>query len=116
MFYPNLTCTIWPVSDNNEYGEKELGSPREAGCAIIYYRDQIGETSVRADSTASRGNARQSEIDVRLLVESHSVLKKGEIVQIHGFDEKLEVDRAFPRHGFGGEIHHYQVDLRIWRL
>lgn len=69
-------------------------------------------TSVRTDSSASRGASREIVADARLLFPQGSEVKIDDRVDVLG--HSLKVVSVFPRQALGGRLDHYQVDLMVW--
>lgn len=115
MFFPNLDCKIFKITEYDLHGEEVRGETLSERCSIIHYRIRTDGTSVRADSTASRGQAEHSEASVRLLMENTSRVEIDDELQVANHKETLQVVEKFPRYDMDGELHHWQVDLKICR-
>ena len=113
MFQPNVACTIVSMDKPTDlYGQPQEGKHTPGMCGVV--RLEVGKmkTSVRADSSASRGQAIETVAQSRLLFSPGVVLNLGDRVIIHGF--KLEVESVYPRFDVQGRQDHWQVDLNIW--
>lgn len=112
-FRPNLSCTIAQRTGGFDiHGRPEIGTPRKSKCAIVRLKNQAEKTSVRADSSASRGMAEELLHDARLLLKPSDVVAIGTIIEVTGL--KLEVKSIFPRYEIIGRLHHWEVDCDIW--
>lgn len=103
-------------------GFDQYGRPRHerrsraARCAIVYLRNITAVTSVRTDSSASRGNAFETTSDARLLFDPGVAIDRGDIVEISlgGVPFAIEVTGIFPRPDVYGAIHHIEVEGERW--
>lgn len=112
LFKPNLDCTISKPSGKNLYGEEVLSAPVNSRCAIIKLEITIEHSSVRADSSASRGAAREFQGSATLLFPASVSVQHDDLVEVAG--HKLRVLGTFPRHNLQGVLDHYEVTCGIW--
>lgn len=112
LFKPNLTCQVRTPNGKNAYGEETLGPPTLVPCAIIYLRSAVRESSVRADSSPSRGAAREKVIEAKLLTVANAAVKLDDQIEVAGY--KLRVSSVFPRHDLEGVLDHYEIEATIW--
>lgn len=115
MFMRSQLCKIRPLTGRSMIAAKAtFGEPFVEGCELISYRVGADKTSVRADSSASRGRAEHIEAKVRLMLEPFTQAKIGDRLELLSREgEILKIDEIFPRYGAFGEIDHYQVDLSV---
>lgn len=111
MFRPNLRCTVTPYIGADAYGKKIYGPGKVVGVGVVKLERSSNKTSVRTDSSASRGSAQEILADARLLFLSHVILQPGDKIEILGF--KLTVVSVFPRHAVTGRFDHWQVDCNV---
>jgi len=113
MFLPNTDCWITAQTlEADIYGRRIEGARRHERCGVVKLLVENGKTSVRADSSASRGNADEYVADAVLLFPATSQVQYGEKVEIAGFE--LKVSGVFPRFTVQGVLDHYQVELMTW--
>lgn len=112
LFQPNLDCQIRRLSATNVYGEEELGQPVSARCAVIKLRRFVETSSVRADSSASRGTAREIQIEGKLLFPYDTVILENDQVEVSGM--KVRVIGVFLRHDLRGNPDHQEVEVSSW--
>lgn len=112
MFRPNLTCEYAKMSDTNVYGKRTYGAWVKAPFGIVKLAQQAGKTSVRTDSSASRGSAQEITADARFLFPSTVILNPGDRIRFGEFT--LTVESVFPRYSVDGKFDHWQVDCNIW--
>jgi len=108
---PNADCTVTETIGHDRHGAEQLGNSRKARCAVVKLSALSGPTSVRTDSSASRGSASEKTADARLLF-AHGTVKIDDKIDIHG--HSLRVISIDPKVRLGGGIDHDQVDLIVW--
>lgn len=110
---PNADCMITPTLGHDVHGAEQMGTAKPGRCAVVKLSALSGPTSVRTDSSASRGSAQEKTADARLLFAPGSVSIDDQILIL---GRKLRVISIDPRVklGRGGKVDHDQVDLLIW--
>ncbi len=116
---PRTPCTISRKTESfDRYGRPEHQTrKRRTKCAIISFYDESEKTSVRADSSASRGRADEHVADVRILLKPNEQIATGDLVeiQLRGGDAiTMQVNRIFRRPDVEGVIHHIDVEGDLW--
>lgn len=112
MLIPNITCNVTKRLGTDVYGQEQMGTAVVTKCAIVKLLSAKMKTSVRADSSASRGNADEVVADARLLFLPQTDVAEGDEVNVAGF--RLKVVGIFPRYNMPGKLDHWQVDADIW--
>lgn len=117
---PNTPC--WIVSMTNSFDGH--GQPvfktkkRKTKCSIVSLHDASGKTTVRADSSASRGQADERLADGRLLLKPNEQVRLGDIVEVKTDRVsdiiKIQITRIFRRVDIAGKVHHIDVEGDIW--
>lgn len=107
-----VPCSITPTVGYDRYGKEQLGNSYTAKCAVVKLTQVSEPTSVRTDSSASRGAAREIIADARLLFPKTTAVGIDDKVEIMGVS--LKVLSVFPRTTIGGQHDHNQVDLMVW--
>lgn len=116
MFLPNLILNITRKKGFTEDGEETFYDPIQVKGSIINLRNRLDRSSVRADSSASRGRAEQYEADVRLLIVAGADVERDDLVTVDAWPgKKYQVSEVFPRFNLQGKIDHLQVDCVIWQ-
>jgi hypothetical protein len=111
MFLPNQSCKLYRRTDKQDvYGNYSYKAPVTVPCTVTLMDLNVKKTSVRADSSASRGRAEEEIGLARLLFPASTVVNEGDVVSVDG--EVLEVIRLFPRRDVLGRPDHLQVDFR----
>lgn len=121
MFRSNTTCTHTRVSiDANGDpiydmdGEPSYLSPVTIGCSVISLDLALDRTSVRADSSASRGRAEEIGGNAMILVSPVITIFERDLIDIEG--SRFEVIAIWPRRRVHGGIHHQEIVLRKSRV
>ena len=114
MFRPNMIAMISTPTGPNLFGESEYGTPEKALCGVVRLVNKRDKTTVRADSSASRGNSDERTFDAKILFSPNREIFIGDKVQISGFT--LRVMNCHPRYAVNttGNVDHYEVDLETW--
>lgn len=116
---PRVPCTIRTrTTAYDRYGQPiHSETERETRCAIIRLTSSVDTTSVRTDSSASRGRAEEVVYDVRLLMAPRESVKRGDLVTVRlkGAEAlTVEVMEVHPRADVAGRLHHIEVDGNRW--
>lgn len=114
MFIPNMLAFVTRVSGKNIHGEIQFEEDGEdVPCAIVRFIDETQKTTVRADSSASRGNSNEVVADVKMLfVKTYRPTKDSKVVVAGNLE--LRVVSVHPRIAIVGGLDHYEVDLVHW--
>lgn len=112
LFKPNLNCTIRTVTGLNVYGEEALTVGTAARCAIVKLVIMEEKSTVRADSSASRGASREYVSQGVLLFPASAGISMGCQVEVAG--RKLRVVGIQPRHNLQGVYDHDEAIVAIW--
>lgn len=110
MLYARTRCKIRKsTGDRDIYGQDIYGEPADALCAVVKLDAGALKTSVRTDSSASRGNAEEIAPVARLLFPPVYDVAVGDLVKVMEF--VMEVKSVQPRVAVFGVIDHFEVDL-----
>lgn len=114
MFKPNVHCTITRLeSKYTLYGEQKEERSWRSMCGVVKLRMIDQQTTVRADSSASRGFAEESVADARLMFLPSSDITEGDIIEVDG--RKVKVAIVHPRFSVTGRLSHKEVDCTAWQ-
>ena len=91
-------------------GEPSYLTPKEEGCSVISLDLALDRTSVRADSSASRGRAEEIGGTAMILVSPKLTVLEKDIVEVQG--QWFEVVAVWPRLRVRGGVHHIELVLR----
>lgn len=113
MFKPNIVCKIYRSSGQTDvYGQPKPSTIVMERCSIIDLNMKSLKTTVRADSSASRGAASEEILDALLLMTKTTKAQIEDVVEVAGV--KIRITKKFPRHDIGGKLNHYEVGGMIW--
>lgn len=110
MFIPNTTATVYPKTGLNIYGEPSFGSSYLVECGIVRINTASINTTVRADSSASRGSSDEEVSVAKILFKKP--INRGDKVVIQGMT--LLAIKTEPRLAVTGVLDHYEVDFAAW--
>lgn len=112
LFNPNTTCVIIKVKEYNAYGEPIREERITEPCAVIDASWATKKSSVRADSSASRGNALETIADFWLLMLPTTVAAQDDIIEVYG--RRVKVKELRPRFSLYGDQDHTEALCSIW--
>lgn len=112
MLIPNCKGYLSRRTGKNMYSEPTFAAPKLVECSIIRMMDQVKKTSVRTDSSASRGNAEEIVIIAKILFPVKVVLGQGDKFAIAGL--QLKVEGIHQRFDTLGQHDHNEVDFSVW--
>lgn len=113
MFIPKQKCSIRKIQGRDRYGQESLGSPASAPCSVVKLGNLVEKTSVRADSSASRGAAKEEQAYAVLLIHKKASVDNGDVISINGTE--IQVTNVMPRFNVQGAIDHYQIEAKAWQ-
>lgn len=108
---PNIVATLRRQTGFTAQGRPIWGGETTIRVAIVTLRNSIERSSVRADSSASRGRAEETRADGVVLVPPEIAVKVSD--RLHLLGATYEITSVFPRHGLEGALGHTQVELKI---
>jgi len=112
MLRPNKTAWVERQQAHNLYGEMVYGKPFAVSCAIVRLQGISGKTSVRADSSASRGSIDEATTKAKILFAKDIQILVNDKITIEGF--VMLVKSVQPRFNVYGDLDHYEVELDHW--
>lgn len=116
---PRTPCVISKKTGGFDMYGRETHRIRrtKTKCSIVNLYNETEKTSVRADSSASRGRADEQVADVRVLLRPKEKISTGDLIEItlQGGDPiVMQVNRIFRRPDIDGAIHHIDVEGDLW--
>lgn len=112
MFRPNTVASLLRKdAKRNIHGKESFQAPVPLPCAVVSLADRVVESSVRADSTASRGAAEQEVLQAKILIPIHVAVKKGDVIKVLG--RLVEISSVHPRNDVFGRPHHQEIGGNI---
>lgn len=114
MLNANNTCQIYSRSGGDVYGQSSLAStPVTERCCVIRLERKLEPTTVRADSSGSRGHGDEMTLGSRLLLDARTVARLGDQISVAGV--LLRVTGMNPVFdAVSGEMDHYAVTGEAW--
>ena len=96
----------------DKFGNERIGPERSAVCAIVKLVQRSEKSTVRADSSGSRGAAQELVTDAVLLFKPFYTINHDDCIRIG--NTRLRVTGVTPRFLITGGIDHYQVECAVW--
>lgn len=113
MFRPNVPCVIRRLADGYDvFGQRAEANSWPSMCGIVMLRASDQQTTVRADSSASRGFADEDVAQGKLLFSPASGIREDDIVEVAGMT--VQVKTIHPRYAIAGRLDHYEVGCITW--
>lgn len=111
-FTPNLIGQIQRSIGFDIHGRAVLSQPVACAFSVVNAKRQQQKTSVRADSSASRGSADEITTGLgRILVAKHESIEIGDVFIFDG--DSYIVNSKHIRRSVFGEIDHFECDLEV---
>lgn len=111
-FIPNQAGVHLRKLPRRDIHGREVFAPGEPiAMSIVRLAEIVEETSVRADSSASRGAADMDILQAKLLVGPLVKIKKGDVIQFRG--RLIEIESVHERLDVLGRPHHQEVGGNI---
>ena len=112
MLLPNQNCILVSRQGNDIYGQPVPGRRSRERCSVVKLEVASEKTSVRTDSSASRGNAHEFQSDAVLLLPAKTIAKINDILIVRG--HSLKITMMHPRYNVLGELDHQEVAADVW--
>lgn len=109
MFLPNTYGMLSRKLGTNVFAEQTFGAAVKTPCAVVHLQAIDVKSPIRADSSASRGNADEMTEMAKILFPRNIVLHIGDKFTIQGLS--LEISKIEPRLDVLGNLDHYEVDM-----
>lgn len=113
MFRSNNTCTIKTSSGKTDvYGKPLPGNAYREACAIVKLEIKSQKSAVRADTSATRGNARELIADSLILLSKDTRGEIDDVIVVAGYE--LRILTKQPRFSTTGVLDHYEITASVW--
>lgn len=112
MYRPNQNCVIRAADTNDVFGQPVPGPKKKERCAIITHLISGKKTTVRTDSSASRGSAREIDASLVILLSPKTVANIESIVEVLG--KRFRITSKETRLAISGRIDHYECRGDYW--
>lgn len=113
LLKPNLTVKHSKSDGYDEHSQPAFAVERDIKCRVVHYKKSSIKTSVRADSSASRGRGKELVYDAVILFDKNSNVEIDDRIVIFG--EKMKVEVVEPRFNIHGRLDHIEAKLNIWQ-
>lgn len=113
LLKPNLTVKHQKADGYDEHSQPAFLPEKTIKCRVVHYRRLSVKSSVRADSSASRGRAKEIIYDAVILFDYNSNVAIDDLITIMG--EKMIVEVVEPRFNISGKLDHYETKLNAWQ-
>lgn len=105
-------CQVRKAGGVNRYGQTVPGRAVDAACDVIELSFEQAQTLLRADSSASRGTAKEPGRMIRFLMAFDEDVDVGDIIAFQG--DQFEVMYRRPRYDVLGEPEHLEAEGLQW--
>jgi hypothetical protein len=112
MFLPNTTGLLTHKTGQDRFAQATYAEPKTVPCGIVHLNKAAAKTSVRTDSSASRGNAEEQVSVAKILFPITVAIVAGDKFEIQGIT--LRVLTIEPRLDVLGRHDHNEVDFGSW--
>lgn len=112
MFRPNQDCIIYTSVVNDVYGRPALANAVHERCTVTTTVISVVKSAIRADTSATRGNAREMDVDATVLLTKRTKAKLGDIIEVDGV--KMRITSMIRRDNLQGVTDHYEVTGTYW--
>lgn len=109
---PNITCKHSRQDGYDINSKPKYTEPKSIKCAVVKYKSTSQKTTVRADSSASRGRNQEMIYSTIILFDAKTDIRMDDVIEIFG--EKLIVESIERRFDIGGKLDHYECGLNVW--
>lgn len=109
LFKLGVLCVITARNGSDIYGQPKYDAPVNAYCSVIKFKVSRQHSTVRADSSGSRGHADEVVADVKLLMNVEPSLDDRLVVRA----QRLRVLSVMPRFTVMGKLDHFEVEATI---
>lgn len=112
IFTPKNRCMVIKNGGTDLYGMPKPGIRHIEKCSIVKLLVGNEKSSVRADSSASRGNAMELEADGVFLMATTTKAQVDDLIELGA--NQLRVMGFHPRYNAAGVLHHYEMHCTHW--
>ena len=111
-FFPNTFGNMRRLTGLNIHGEPSFGPVKQVECSVVKLIMDARKTTVRADSSASRGNAEETVIVAKILFMPTAAPLIGDYFRIRNMP--LRCILVHPRINVLGTLDHHECDFEHW--
>ena len=111
-FRPNVSATIRRYQGTNLFGEPSWGDVENVRIGVVHLAAQAAKTSVRTDSSASRGNAEERVVVAKILFPVLAQPRVMDLVEFAG--QTMMVKSVEPRIAVTGRLDHLECEMELY--
>jgi hypothetical protein len=112
LLKPNIDCKLAHKTGYNKHSEPTYGPDRSVKCRVVRFKSASLKSTVRADSSATRGRAQEEIFETIILFHPSTNIAKDDKVTIFG--QVMRVVSIEIRLTTSGKVDHYEVGLNVW--
>lgn len=112
MLNKNAVCIIRKVTGTDVYGQRTLGTSVSEPCAVVKLKKTAQHTTVRADSSGSKGYAEEFSMFNRVHLDKSTSAAIGDQLTVHG--QVIRIMSMQPRFDVLGPLDYYEVEGEPW--
>lgn len=113
MINANATCSIEHIAGRDVYGQPKFQAPTTERCCILSLENRIAHTTVRADSSASRGHGDEPGSRAKLMLQPNTIARPGDRLTVRGITIKvISLDPKLD--AVTGKVDHYEAAGESW--
>lgn len=112
MLRPNQKCIIVKRNGNDIYGKPKPGLRLPERCAVVKDILVDVKSSIRTDSSASRGNAHEFQHEGIILLTAGTQALQHDIIELRG--RQMEIMSMHRRYDVTGRLDHHECTTQIW--
>lgn len=106
------SVALYRKGSMNIYGESKYHFMRSASVGVVNFTEGVVQSSVRADSSGSRGKADVETFNAHLIAPLGSGVKLDDVIVMEGV--KLVVVSVQRRWGLRGRQGHLEIGANVW--
>lgn len=112
MLNANQTFYVRKNTGHDRYGQPSLGVQFSVRGAVVKMRKNMEHTTVRADSSQSRGHGDEFVSENKFLLDGKTTADLGDQLLAVGY--KLKIVSMHPRFDVTGALDHYEAMCELW--
>lgn len=112
IFRPKNKCVVISNAGTDVYGMPKPGIRKSESCSVVRFIVRNEKSSVRADSSASRGNAMELEADGIFLMGIDTSAEIDDLIEMNA--HRMRVMGKHARFNASGALHHYEIHCTYW--
>lgn len=113
LLKPNLTVKHRKADGYDEYSQPQYLPEKSIKCRVVKYMRSSVKSSVRADSSATRGRSKELVYDAVVLFDKNSNVEIDDLVVI--MNETMRIEQVEPRFNIHGKLDHIEARLNVWQ-